>query len=176
MTITIQAASELEATGAIVKIRSQGNQNIVVDCILSPTTSHVSPNLRLTFSYHPDAVYAPIREISDGLIDEVSEFYRSLWFGSQQIDFDAQPTRISRGRPSPITREAISSFLQATGSSCETYISRAHQELPAPLDFGIVIAWKSSPQTNFPENKLVAISSSLFTSPTSSSVWMEQIP
>ncbi|KUL87287.1 hypothetical protein ZTR_03300 [Talaromyces verruculosus] len=143
MTITIQAASELEATGAMVKIRPQGNQNIVVDCILSPTTTHVSPNLRLTFSYHPDAMYAPIREISDGLIDEVSEFYRSLWFGSQQIDFDAQPTQDFSGETITITREAISSFLQATGSSCEAYLSRAHQELPAPLDFGIVIAWKA---------------------------------
>ncbi|KAE8554462.1 hypothetical protein EYB25_003001 [Talaromyces marneffei] len=143
MVITIQAASALEQTGTIVKIRTQGNQNIVVDCILSPTTSHVPPTLRLVFSYHPEAVYAPIREISDGLIDEVSEFYRSLWFGNQQLDFDAQTTQEFSGETITITRESISSFLQATGSSSEAYLSRANQELPAPLDFGIVIAWKA---------------------------------
>ncbi|KAK9235158.1 acyl transferase domain-containing protein [Lipomyces kononenkoae] len=142
MVITIQAASDTENPDTVVKIRLQGSR-IVADCILSPTTTHVSPTLRLAFSYHPDAVYAPIRENSDGLLDEVSEFYRKLWFGDEQLDFDAQPTQDFSGETMTITREAISSFLQATGSSCETYRSRANQELPAPLDFGIVIAWKA---------------------------------
>lgn len=141
--ITIQAASELEATGAMVKIRSQGNQKIVVECILSPTTTHVSPTLRLAFSYHPDAVYAPIREISGGLVDQVSEFYRILWFGTEKLDFDAQTIQDFSGETITITREAISSFLQATGSSCETYLNDTNQQLPAPLDFSIVIAWKA---------------------------------
>lgn len=143
MLITIQAASDSEETGTIVKIKLQGSQNIVVDCILSPTPIHALPTLRLAFSYHPDAVYGPISVISDSLLDEVSEFYRNIWFGDQQLDFDAQLTQDFSGGTMTITREAISSFLEATSSSCETYLNRANQELPAPLDFGIVIAWKA---------------------------------
>ncbi|KFY15817.1 hypothetical protein V492_01746 [Pseudogymnoascus sp. VKM F-4246] len=143
MVITVQATSDLEETSTVVKIRLLGN-NIVVDCILSPTPTHgLPPTLRLAFSYHPDTVYGPIREISNGLLDEVSEFYRSVWFGDQQLNFDAQLTQEFSGESMTITREAISSFLQATGSSCETYLGHASQELPAPVDFGIVIAWKA---------------------------------
>lgn len=143
MVITIQAASDAEQNGTIVKIRLQGNQRIVVDCTLGSATTHVPSTLRLAFSYHPEAVYGPIHDISDGLLDAVSEFYRRLWFGDEQLDFDAQPTQVFSGETMTITREAISSFLQATGRSSETYLSRGNQELPAPLDFGIVIAWKA---------------------------------
>ncbi|KAF4637609.1 hypothetical protein G7Y89_g486 [Cudoniella acicularis] len=141
--ITIRIASDSEDTGAIVKARLQGKQNIVVDCIFNATPTRTPSTLRLTFSYHPDADYGPIREISDGFLDSISDFYRSIWFGDEQLDFDAPLTDDFLGGTMTITREAIASFLQATGSSCETYLSCPDQTLYAPLDFGIVIAWKA---------------------------------
>ena len=144
MVITIQAALEVDQTGTIVEIRLDESGNIVVGCIFSSTAlGQAQSTLRLAFSYHPEALYAPIRELQDGLVNEVSQFYRSLWFGDEQLDFDALFTQEFSGGTMTIAREQISSFLQATGSSAETYLSYTNERLPAPLDFSIVVAWKA---------------------------------
>lgn len=141
--IIIEAEPDSNETGTVLKARLQNESYIAIDCIFRATPCRAPSTLKLMFSHHPEAGYAPIREILDGRLDAISDFYRNVWFGNGPLDFYAPVTQDFSGKSETITREAILDFVRAVGNNSEAYVSHPGKPLFAPLDFGIVVAWKA---------------------------------
>lgn len=141
--IIIGISSKSNHTYTVIKARLQEKDKILVECIFNNTLIHDQSTLKLVFSYHPEERFAPIREVLDGRLDEVTRFYRRIWFGDEQLDLDAPLTQQFTGEELTITREAVIDFVRAIGDDREAYVNHPDKTLFAPLDFGIVVAWKA---------------------------------
>ena len=106
----------------------------------------------LTFllTYHPEAGYAPIREIVDGRNDRIKEFYYRVWFGTKDVPFDALTTATFDGGQEKITSQAVADFVYAVGNTSEAFVDRPGKDVFAPMDFAIVAGWKAITKPIFP--------------------------
>ena len=106
----------------------------------------------LTFllTYHPEAGYAPIREIMDGRNDRIKAFYYRVWFGNEEVPFDTPTTATFYGGRETITSQAVADFVHAVGNTGEAFVDRPGKEVFAPMDFAIVAGWKAITKPIFP--------------------------
>lgn len=106
----------------------------------------------LTFllTYHPEAGYAPIREVMDGRNDRIKEFYYRAWFGDRDVPFDIPMTATFHGGRETITSQAVADFVHAVGNTGEAFVDRPGKEAFAPMDFAIVAGWKAITKPIFP--------------------------
>jgi fatty acid synthase subunit beta len=106
--------------------------------------------LSFLFTYHPEAGYAPIREVMDGRNDRIKEFYYRVWFGSKDVPFDTSTTATFSGGRETITAQAVADFVHAVGNTGEAFVDRPGKEVFAPMDFAIVVGWQAITKPIFP--------------------------
>ncbi|KAA8642645.1 uncharacterized protein ATNIH1004_011590 [Aspergillus tanneri] len=126
----------------VVEVRraeSVDRELISVSLIESRTVNRTPARLELLFSHHSEFPFAPIREVLPGKVDRVKEFYHQLWFGEslrslQDSEFYEDTMTV--------TREDIKTFRQCVGS-IPGALTNSQLKISAPMDFAIVVAWKS---------------------------------
>ncbi|KAJ5594567.1 uncharacterized protein N7459_000775 [Penicillium hispanicum] len=106
--------------------------------------------LTFLFTYHPEAGYAPIREVMGDRNDRIKEFYYRTWFGNKDVPFDTPTTATFNGGRETITSQAVADFVHAVGNTGEAFVDRPGKEVFAPMDFAIVAGWKAITKPIFP--------------------------
>ena len=150
----------------VIEVKLTGQNEILVNMIKDTTALGKPVALPLKFTYHPDAGYAPIREVMEDRNDRIKEFYWKAWFGEEPLDLDALITGTFDGGCATITSEAINDFVHAVGNTGEAFVDRPGKVVNAPMDFAIVVGWKAITKPIFPRTidgdllKLVHLSNS----------------
>ena len=134
----------------VIEVKLTGKNEILVNLVKDTTALGKPVSLPLKFTYHPEAGYAPIREVMEGRNDRIKEFYWKAWFGNDALDLDALVTSKFDGGKTVITGEAISEFIHAVGNTGEAFVDRPGKTVFAPMDFAIVIGWKAITKPIFP--------------------------
>ncbi|KAH6659242.1 fatty acid synthase beta subunit dehydratase [Truncatella angustata] len=134
----------------VIEVKLEGKNKIVVNMIKDTTALNKPVALPLHFTYHPEAGYAPIREVMDDRNDRIKEFYWKAWFGNDKLDLDAQVTGKFDGGKATITAEDINDFVHAVGNTGEAFVDRPGKIMYAPMDFAIVVGWKAITKPIFP--------------------------
>ncbi|KAF3939761.1 hypothetical protein ABW19_dt0209468 [Dactylella cylindrospora] len=108
----------------------------------------------LLFKYHPEAGYAPLREVMEGRNDRIKDFYYQLWFGAdEKFDSTASVEDVFDGGEATVTGKAIAEFVDAVGNRGEAFVERSGsgKTTSAPMDFAIVVGWKAIIKAIFPK-------------------------
>ena len=150
---TVISIEELSSSGKMVKtveVRMTAKNEIVVNLWEERTAEGTAVALPLKFTYHPEAGYAPIREVMQGRNDRIKEFYYRIWFGDEQVPFDAPATSMFEGGQATVSSQAIADFVHAVGNTGEAFVERPGKEVFAPMDFAIVVGWKAITKPIFP--------------------------
>ncbi|KAI2615656.1 hypothetical protein GGR54DRAFT_612239 [Hypoxylon sp. NC1633] len=134
----------------VIEVKLDGKSEIVVSMIKETTALGEPVSLPLRFTYHPEAGYAPIREVMKGRNDRIKEFYWRAWFGDEAFDLDAPVTSKFDGGRTTISKEDINDFVHAVGNTGEAFVDRPGKEMLAPMDFAIVVGWKAITKPIFP--------------------------
>ncbi|TVY42212.1 Fatty acid synthase subunit beta [Lachnellula occidentalis] len=134
----------------VLDVKLIGRNEILVNLTKETTALGKPLALPLLFTYHPEAGYAPIREVMQTRNDRIKEFYWRAWFGNETLDLDAPMTGVFRGGKATITGEAINDFVHAVGNTGEAFVDRPGKEVFAPMDFAIVVGWKAITKPIFP--------------------------
>ncbi|KIW08510.1 uncharacterized protein PV09_01404 [Verruconis gallopava] len=134
-----------------VKVTISAKNEIQVDLIEERTASGKPVALPFKFTYHPEAGYAPIREVMEARNDRIKEFYYKVWFGENEVvPFDSPVDSRFDGGRATVTSEAINDFVHAVGNNGEAFVDRPGKEVWAPMDFAIVVGWKAITKPIFP--------------------------
>jgi fatty acid synthase subunit beta len=148
--ITVKEQPRLNHYVQVIDVKLAGKNKILVNMIKDTTALGKPIALPLYFTYHPEAGYAPIREVMQGRNDRIKEFYWRAWFGNETLDLDAPVTGKFNGGKATITSEAINDFVHAVGNTGEAFVDRPGKEVFAPMDFAIVVGWKAITKPIFP--------------------------
>ena len=149
--ITVSEQPRPNQRARVIEVKFSGKNQIVVS-MFKDTTAHGKPvALPLHFTYHPEAGYAPIREVMEDRNDRIKEFYWRAWFGDEPLNLDAPVTGKFDGGKATITGEAINDFVHAVGNTGEAFVDRPGKEMFAPMDFAIVVGWKAITKPIFPK-------------------------
>ena len=152
---TVITAKEPSHSGRMVKtveVSMTSEKGIAVNIFEERTVEGKVATLPLKFTYHPEAGYAPIREVMQGRNDRIKEFYYRIWFGDEKVPFEASATSTFDGGKSSITSQAIADFVHAVGNTGEAFVDRPGKEVFAPMDFAIVVGWKACTKPIFPRS------------------------
>lgn len=101
--------------------------------------------LNLSFSYQPTSPGALIHEVMLDRNEKIKAFYRQIWVGNnvEKEVFGDLSTSVLTGEPFRVDDSTIKEFVHAMGSTNAKSVHSPGRVLKAPLDFGIVIAWKA---------------------------------
>lgn len=151
---TVISVKEPSASGMVKTIEiSKTNGTITVNMLEERTAEGKAVALPLKFTYHPDAGYAPIREVMGDRNDRIKEFYYRIWFGAnEKVPFDTPSTSTFDGGRATVTSQAIADFVHAVGNTGEAFVDRPGKEVLAPMDFAIVVGWKAITKPIFPRS------------------------
>ena len=152
---TVILVKEPSHSGRMVKtveISMTNQKEISINLLEERTAEGKAVPLPLKFTYHPEAGYAPIREVMEGRNGRIKEFYYRIWFGNEQVPFDAPATSNFEGGQATVTSQAIADFVHAVGNTSEAYVERPGKEVLAPMDFAIVVGWKAITKPIFPRS------------------------
>ena len=108
--------------------------------------------LPLLFKYIPTVGFAPIQEVMEGRNDRIKKFYWQLWFGSEPMPEDLKVTDVFKTGKTTVNTAAISEFCHSVGNRSEAYVDKPGKQPLAPMDFAIVVGWKSITQAIFPKS------------------------
>ena len=150
---TIIIVKEPSNSGKMIKtmeISMSGKNEVILKLLEERTAEGKAVCLPLKFSYHPEAGYAPIREIMEDRNDRIKEFYYRIWFGDEPVPFDTPPTSTFDGGRVTVSSKAIADFVHAVGNTGEAFVERPGKEVFAPMDFAIVVGWKAITKPIFP--------------------------
>lgn len=150
---TMICVKEPNQSGKMIKtiaVRLTSKNEIKISLIEERSAQGKALVLPLKFTYHPEAGYAPIREVMEGRNDRIKEFYYCIWFGDEEVPFDTPPTSTFDGGRATVTSRAIADFVHAVGNTGEAFVERPGKEVFAPMDFAIVIGWKAITKPIFP--------------------------
>lgn len=150
---TVISVKEPSQSGKMVKtieIRLTDKNTISVNLLEERSAEGKVVALPLRFTYHPEAGYAPIREVMEGRNDRIKEFYYRIWFGDEAVPFDTPATSTFDGGRATVTSRAIADFVHAVGNTGEAFVERPGKEVFAPMDFAIVVGWKAITKPIFP--------------------------
>lgn len=148
-TITVKEQPRPNQYVEVINVKLSGNE-ILINMIKDTTAVGKPVSLPLKFTYHPEAGYAPIREVMQDRNDRIKEFYWKAWFGSEPLDLNAAVTGKFNGGTAKITAEDINDFVHAVGNTGEAFVDRPGKEVFAPMDFAIVVGWKAITKPIFP--------------------------
>jgi len=152
---TAITVKEPSASGKMVKtaeISMTSKSEINLQLIEERTAEGKAVGLSLKFTYHPEAGYAPIREVMEGRNDRIKAFYYRIWFANEAPPFDTPATSTFDGGRSEVTSQAIADFVHAVGNTGESFVERPGKEVLAPMDFAIVVGWKAITKPIFPRS------------------------
>ena len=149
-TIIVKEPSQSGKMIKTIQISMNGQNEIVVNMLEERTADGNVVPLALKFTYHPEAGYAPIREVMQGRNDRIKEFYYRVWFGDEQVPFDTPAESTFDGGRAEVTSQAIADFVHAVGNTGEAFVERPGKEVLAPMDFAIVVGWKAITKPIFP--------------------------
>ena len=150
---TVINVKEPSQSGKMIKtieVSLTGKNEIVINLFEGRTAEGKVVTLPLKFTYHPEAGYAPIREVMEGRNDRIKEFYYRIWFGDEEVPFDIPATSTFDGGRATVTSRAIADFVHAVGNTGEAFVERPGKEVFAPMDFAIVVGWKAITKPIFP--------------------------
>ncbi|EHL02144.1 putative Fatty acid synthase subunit beta [Glarea lozoyensis 74030] len=148
--ITVRQQPRPNQYDEVINVRLTGKNEITVNIIKQSTALGKPVAMPLIFTYHPEAGYAPIREVMEDRNDRIKEFYWRAWFGNEPLNLDASVTGKFNGGKATITSEAINDFVHAVGNTGEAFVDRPGKEVLAPMDFAIVVGWKAITKPIFP--------------------------
>lgn len=148
--ICVKEPSQSGKMTKTIEVRLTGKNEINVSLIEERSAQGKAVILPLKFTYHPEAGYAPIREVMEGRNDRIKEFYYRIWFGDEEVPFDTPPTSTFDGGRATVTSRAIADFVHAVGNTGEAFVERPGKEVFAPMDFAIVVGWKAITKPIFP--------------------------
>lgn len=148
--ICVKEPSQSGRMTKTIEVRLTGKNEINVSLIEERSAQGKAVVLPLKFTYHPEAGYAPIREVMEGRNDRIKEFYYRIWFGDEEVPFDTPPTSTFDGGRATVTSRAIADFVHAVGNTGEAFVERPGKEVFAPMDFAIVVGWKAITKPIFP--------------------------
>lgn len=134
----------------VIEVKLDGKNDIVVNMIKDTTALGKPVPLSLRFTYHPEAGYAPIREVMDDRNNRIKEFYWRAWFGDEEFNLDSAVTGKFDGGVATITSQDINDFVHAVGNTGEAFVDRPGKTVYAPMDFAIVVGWKAITKPIFP--------------------------
>ena len=152
---TIIDVKEVSHSGKMVKsveVIMTNQKEIVVNLFEERTAEGKAVPLPLKFTYHPEAGYAPIREVMQGRNDRIKEFYYRIWFGNEKVPFETAATSTFEGGRATVTSQKIADFVHAVGNTGEAFVDRPGKEVFAPMDFAIVVGWKAITKPIFPRS------------------------
>lgn len=152
---TVISITELSHSGKTIKtveISMTKQKEIVVNLLEERTAEGKPVSLQLKFTYHPEAGYAPIREVMEDRNDRIKKFYHRIWFGDENVPFDTPATSTFDGGRATVTSQAIADFVHAVGNTGEAFVDRPGKEVLAPMDFAIVVGWKAITKPIFPKS------------------------
>ena len=152
---TIIDVKEVSHSGKMVKsveVIMTNQKEIVVNLFEERTAEGKAVPLPLKFTYHPEAGYAPIREVMQGRNDRIKEFYYRIWFGNEKVPFETPATSTFEGGRATVTSQKIADFVHAVGNTGEAFVDRPGKEVFAPMDFAIVVGWKAITKPIFPRS------------------------
>ncbi|KAJ5469421.1 Fatty acid synthase subunit beta [Penicillium diatomitis] len=150
---TVISVREPYQSGKLVKtVEAKMNENgqIALSMFEGRTAEGGVVPLTFLFTYHPEAGYAPIREVMGDRNDRIKEFYYRIWFGDKNVPFDTPTTATFDGGRETITSQAVADFVHAVGNTGEAFVERPGKEVFAPMDFAIVAGWKAITKPIFP--------------------------
>lgn len=150
-TIIVKEPSPLGKMVKTIEVNISKQKEIYLDLFEERTAEGKPVSLPLRFTYHPEAGYAPIREIMEGRNERIKEFYYRIWFGAEKVPFDAPATSTFEGGQAEVTSQAIADFVHAVGNTGEAFVERPGKEVLAPMDFAIVVGWKAITKPIFPK-------------------------
>lgn len=148
--VTVREPSQSGKMVRTIEITIADNTEILIKLFEERTASGYAVFLPLKFTYHPEAGYAPIREVMEGRNDRIKEFYYKIWFGDEEVPFDTPATSTFDGGRAIVTSQAIADFVHAVGNTGEAFVDRPGKEVFAPMDFAIVAGWKAITKPIFP--------------------------
>ncbi|KAF9636547.1 hypothetical protein BFW01_g7443 [Lasiodiplodia theobromae] len=120
-----------------------GTKEISVSLTHHQTAATQPAELLLRFRYQPEVAGAPIAEIMHDRLERVKSFYWQAWFADEPRCPDAAVEDVFRSGYVIIDAGMIHSFAAAVGNRGEAFIGTIGGPMEAPLDFGIVTAWKA---------------------------------
>ncbi|KAL8885952.1 MAG: hypothetical protein Q9215_006270 [Flavoplaca cf. flavocitrina] len=150
---TVVRVMEPSQTGKMIKtveVSMSGKNEITLNMIEERTAEGTAVALPLKFTYHPEAGYAPIREVMGDRNDRIKAFYYRIWFGDEAVPFDTPAQSTFDGGRAKVSSKAIADFVHAVGNTGEAFVERPGKEVYAPMDFAIVIGWKAITKPIFP--------------------------
>ena len=150
--INVKEVSHSGKMAKTVEVFMTSRKEIVVNLFEERTAEGKAVALPLKFTYHPEAGYAPIREVMAGRNDRIKEFYYRIWFGDEKVPFETPATSTFEGGRVTVTSQKIADFVHAVGNTGEAFVDRPGKEVFAPMDFAIVVGWKAITKPIFPRS------------------------
>ncbi|KAF9215697.1 3-oxoacyl-[acyl-carrier-protein] synthase [Podila verticillata] len=138
-------------------LRARMQPNELIEVVLVEKNGERLIPFPLLFHYTPEKGYAPIHEVMEGRNERIKEFYYKLWFPAEEDQFtnclatNAFTDKFICNGESVNTPE-IKEFCQAVGNQAELYVERRQKVVYAPMDFAIVVGWKSIIKAIFPKS------------------------
>ncbi|KAF9311477.1 3-oxoacyl-[acyl-carrier-protein] synthase [Podila horticola] len=138
-------------------LRARMQPNELIEVVLVEKNGERLIPFPLLFHYTPEKGYAPIHEVMEGRNERIKEFYYKLWFPAEEDQFtnclatNAFTEKFICNGESVNTPE-IKEFCQAVGNQAELYVERRQKVVYAPMDFAIVVGWKSIIKAIFPKS------------------------
>ena len=138
-------------TTATLKL-AEGTTDVIEFNLLENRTLDNSPAaLTLLYKYHPEDGYSPIHEVMENRNQRIKELYWKLWLpGQVDLDFDVHAP--IQGGEVKVCANDILDFTHAIGNNCEDFVSRSGRKMLAPMDFAIVLGWRSIVKAIFPNS------------------------
>ncbi|KAF9167813.1 3-oxoacyl-[acyl-carrier-protein] synthase [Actinomortierella ambigua] len=146
-----------KSTDLVPSLRARLQPNELIEVVLVEKNGERLIPFPLLFHYTPEKGYAPIHEVMEGRNERIKEFYYKLWFPAEESQFnnclatDAFTQQfICNGEH--VNTPEIKEFCQAVGNQAELYVERRQKVVYAPMDFAIVVGWKSIIKAIFPKS------------------------
>ncbi|KAH8693926.1 putative fatty acid synthase beta subunit [Talaromyces proteolyticus] len=136
-----QKSRAADCDTAWVEIKLVSPQEIMVTLLEPHVPWRKSEALTFNFAYKIGSGVNPIQEITQDRESRIMEFYRRIWIGEE----GSQPKKAAEKTRHRFmaTRKNIIDFNQSIENKNAAYQWKTDMPLLAPLDFSIVIAWKS---------------------------------
>nr|DAA05950.1 TPA_exp: fatty acid synthase beta subunit [Thermomyces lanuginosus] len=147
--ISVREPSQSAKLVKTVEIKLVGDNEIALTLFEGRTAEGGVVPLTFRFTYHPEAGYAPIREVMEGRNDRIKEFYYRVWFAEKEVPFDTPLTAVFDGGREIVNAQAVADFVHAVGNTGEAFVDRG-KDFFAPMDFAIVVGWKAITKPIFP--------------------------
>jgi fatty acid synthase subunit beta len=123
----------------VIELRVTSERDILLTLFVGENSMGRAVGLPLKFTYHPDAGFAPIREVMEGRNDRIKEFiivYPSATKGAPRCLFE----RFVLWGTFTVKRQAVADFVHAVGNFGEAYVNGNGKDVYAPMDFAVKAA------------------------------------